>query len=83
MSTRGRPLSDEEWQDHVRAIDGQISPAGRHVAELLWSIERFGDVDHLAEAAPIYIELGVALMNRDHRHALMEALSAMDGDTSK
>lgn len=78
MSTRGRPLSDEEWQDHMDSVEGQLTPSATRVAELFWSIERFGDLDHLSDPVPIYLELAVALKNADHRHALMEALMAMD-----
>jgi hypothetical protein len=55
-----------------------LTRAGRNLAQLLWSIERFGDIHHQDKPAPLHSDLAWQLQtSRENTDALHTAILAM------
>ena len=51
----------EEYLENVSGLLNEMPEKQRVIAGLLWSIERYGDLDHTSDPAPLHMDLAERL----------------------
>lgn len=59
-TAKAQAISGSDWDGYLKAVGGlfdQMPAKNRIIAGLLWSIERFGDLDHMSDPAPLHMDM--------------------------